>query len=516
MSVRGGVLNFDPLRASATRLAAALRQGDLTAPDLVDAHIERVNQVNPLLNAMVVDRFQAARAQAQVAQRRLDGKTGQGQDDLPPFLGVPCTIKEFFAVKGMPQTGGVLALKDHIADQDAPVVARLKAAGFIPLGVSNAPEGGLWMETTNLVYGRTNNPWDLSRTSGGSSGGEAALVAAGASPVGLGSDIGGSIRIPAAMCGVVGHKPGSGLVPNTGQFPGIMDGTNAFLSTGPLVRRVEDLWPLLKILAGPDGVDIHCKDATLIDPATVDLSALDVIPLPTNGRVPVDDCMRIAVQQAAAALQDRGARLRELRLDRLRHGVEIWSAMLAEASSKPYSEILGQGHKISVIAELLRSAMGRPRHSLDALIVTAGAALTDLAPGLRRRFLLEGQALRDQLDQLLAGNVVLLHPPYSRPAPKHRGAWTTPFHFGYTAIFNVMQCAVTVVPTGLDSRGLPVTVQVIARQGADHLTIAAAAAIEDALGGWQMAEPRPLAHSQTWGRTQVDRIVDGGKPEPSP
>lgn len=482
-----------------------MRAGQLSPVELVDAHIARVQQVNPHLNAMVADRFDDARADARAAQARL----AAGGQDLPPFLGVPCTVKEFFAVRGMPKTGGVVARRDHRPDQDATAVARLRAAGFIPLGVSNVPEGGLWMETTNLIYGRTNNPWDLTRTPGGSSGGEGALVGSGASPVGLGSDIGGSIRIPAAMCGTVAHKPSAGLVPNSGQFPDTMDGTNAFLSSGPLVRRVEDLWPLLKILAGPDGIDIHCQARDLPDPMSVDLGKLVVIPLETNGRVAVDDSMRQGVRLTTAALQARGAQVRELRLDRLRSAVEIWSAMMAAAASKPYAEILGQGRRISVVAELMRSTIGRPRYSIDALMVTAGETLADLAPSLQRRFVEEGRLLREQLDQLLGDNAVIIHPPYTRPAPKHRGPWTTPFDFGYTAIFNVMQSAVTVVPTGQDSRGLPVCVQVVGSQGQDHLTIAAAAAIEAELGGWQMAEPRPLPHSRTWGPTQATRIVEG-------
>ena len=173
-----------------------MRAGTVTPTDLVQAHIDRVQQVNPLLNAMVADRFDTALAEARHAEARLAASREEGGSNLPPFLGVPCTIKEFFSVQGLPKTGGMLAHKGRISDHDAPTVARLRQAGFIVLGVTNAPEGGLWMETTNLVYGRTNNPWDLRRTSGGSSGGEGALVAAGACPVGLGSDIGGSIRIP--------------------------------------------------------------------------------------------------------------------------------------------------------------------------------------------------------------------------------------------------------------------------------------------------------------------------------
>ncbi len=453
---------------------------------------------------MVARRFDQARAEALQARERLAGTP----DDLPPFHGVPCTIKEFFQVAGMPRTAGLVARKGRIEQRDATAVARLRAAGFIVMGVTNVPEGGLWMETTNLVYGRTNNPWDLTRTPGGSSGGEAALVASGASPVGLGSDIGGSIRIPAAMCGTIGHKPSGGLIPNSGQFPDFIDDTLQYLGTGPLCRSARDLPALLSVLAGPDGIDPHCRAMDLRDPTTVDLRGLTVYTLDDIG-LPVDGNMRLGLQRAAAALADRGATVQQARLDRMRKAIEIWSSMLAEASSHPYSEILGEGQRLNVGVELLRHAVGRPRYSWDALLVTLGEVLTGFVPALSRRFLEEGQALRQQLDELLTGDAVLLHPPYTRPAPKHRGAWTTPFHAGCTAIFNVMQNAVTVVPTGFDARGLPVSVQIVGRQGADGLTIAAAQAVEDALGGWQKAEPRPLRHSETWGPTQTRRILEG-------
>src|SRR6185503_363040 len=158
---------------------------------------------------------------------------------------------------------GLVARKGRLATQDAVAVARLRAAGAIPLGVTNVSELCMWMESDNRVYGRTNNPYDQARTVGGSSGGEGAIIGAGGAPFGVGSDIGGSIRIPAAFCGVVGHKPSGRLVPNTGQFPPAEGPANAYLGTGPLVRRVRDVWPLLRVMAGPDGHDPVCAPATL-------------------------------------------------------------------------------------------------------------------------------------------------------------------------------------------------------------------------------------------------------------
>ena len=162
----------------AKELGAMVAAGEVRPSELVDAHIERVKAVNPALNAMVNPRFEAAREEAAAADL-VQAKAREGE--LPPLFGVPCTIKEFFAFEGMPHTGGILARRDVVAAEDATLVARIKEAGAIVMGSTNAPEGGLWMETHNLLYGRTNNPWNVAHTCGGSSGGEAALIAAGAS-----------------------------------------------------------------------------------------------------------------------------------------------------------------------------------------------------------------------------------------------------------------------------------------------------------------------------------------------
>ncbi len=240
----------DTMSLSAVALAKLIREGDLTSRQVVEAHIQRIEAVNPALNAVVADRFEAAREAATAADtRRAQSKNPEA---LPPLLGVPCTVKEFIAVKGMPQTGGLWVRRERRAQHDAVVVQRIKAAGAIVLGVTNAPEGGLSPETFNLVHGRTKNPWNLDRTCGGSSGGEGAIIAAGGSPFGLGSDVGGSVRLPSAFCGIAGHKPTGRMVPNTGHWPRGSGMLDAYLAIGPMARHVSDLMPLLRIMAGPD------------------------------------------------------------------------------------------------------------------------------------------------------------------------------------------------------------------------------------------------------------------------
>src|ERR1700704_1843694 len=202
---------------SALNLAAAIRTGKVSARDAVEAHIERLQAVQPRINAIAAERFGPAREEADAADRRV----AEADDDehLPPLLGVPCTVKESIALAGMPNCAGLLARRDHRATESAPTSARLLEAGAIPLGVTNTSEMTMWIESQNFVYGRTSNAYDPSRAAGGSSGGEGAAVGSGGSPIGLGSDIGGSIRIPAFFNGVFGHKATEWIVPNSGQFP---------------------------------------------------------------------------------------------------------------------------------------------------------------------------------------------------------------------------------------------------------------------------------------------------------
>lgn len=493
------------LLAGARDLARRIRNGEVTPRDLVDLHIQRIEAVNPSLNALVADRFEAARRDADTATEMLAQRTKA--KDLPPLFGVPCTIKEFFAFQGMPWTGGIPRRRDHRANTDSTVVRRLKAAGAIVLGASNVPEGGLWLETHNLIYGRTNNPWNPSRTPGGSSGGEGALVASGASPFGIGSDIGGSIRIPAAFCGVPGHKPSGRLVPNTGHFPPALGEAGAFLCAGPLARRVEDLEVVLRSLAGPDGEDPVCRAMTLKATADVDLSRLVVIPIETNGHSRMQPVMRRAIRAATSALEDRGAKVERRGFKLLRKSFEIWSSMLSASTDSHYASVLGGGHPISIWRELLALPFGRAHHSYPALVM---AALDELTSGMeqqRKTYCAAGRRLQAQLESALGPNGVILHPPYTRPAPRHNEPWLHPMAPACTAIFNVMEFPATHVPVGRDRHGLPVGVQVVAARGHDHLTLAAAGAIEAAYGGWRPATLGAQNPTETPRKTEVSEIL---------
>jgi len=476
------------LTAAAVDLARWIREGWVSSTDVVETTIRRIERVNPSLNAVVYMRFEQARKEARQADERV-----RQRGELPPLLGVPCTIKEFFAVDGAPQTGGLVARRAHVSTSDAPIVARLRKAGAIVVGTTNVPEGGIWIETYNALYGRTNNPWDTRHTSGGSSGGEGAIVAAGGSPIGLGSDVGGSVRLPAAFCGIIGHKPSGRLLPNSGQFPALTGPALSMLCPGPMVRRVRDVMPLLAIMAGPDPNDSVCRTMPLGDPKTVDYRDMVVHTALTNGRFRSSDVMQRAVEDAARALERRGAKVVPFLDKRLKNGLEYWAASLADGASESYDELLASGtgrERIRVGLEIAKLMIGRSNHTLPALAVAALGGLVTRFDGRTRALAEAAGRLRDEIGELLGDRGVLLHPPYTRPAPRHHDVWRTPFDASYTALFNVLETPVTVVPIGFDRDGLPVAVQIIAAPGRDHVSVRAAEALEETFGGWTLATPR--------------------------
>ena len=476
---------MDWLECSALDMAAAIRRGEISSTELLNLQIARLERVNPVLNGLAVDRFEAARAEARAADERL-GQT-KNRDNLPPFLGVPCTIKEFLGCTGMPQTSGLIARKDYVAQEDATVVTRLKDAGAVIMGSTNVPEGGLWMETHNLIYGRTNNPWNIKHTPGGSSGGEGALIAAGASPIGLGSDVGGSIRIPSAFCGIPGHKPTGGLVPNTGQYPRTSGAAGRFLVTGPMGRRIGDLTAMLRVIAGPDGIDESCASMEWELPGPLDLRDVTVLPIPSPGGLRIRPEMQAAVVDAARVLEARGARIVERKFAGLKRGFQIWAGTLSEASDESYDTILGGGEPTPIITELFKVPFGRSRHSYPAALIGSVEKITHrFAKGLAK-YVETGQALQAELEEALGPRGILLYPPYSRPAPRHHWAFATPFDAACTALFNIMEFPVTQCPIRLSKKGLPIGVQVIGARGQDGLTLAVSEALEAEFGGWRIA-----------------------------
>ena len=470
-------------RRSALQLAAAIRSGEVSSREVVEAHIEVLARAQDRTGAMAVDRFDEARREAAAADERL---AADGPDAVGPLHGVPCTVKESFALEGMPNSAGLVARRDHRATEDAPTVARLRKAGAIPVAVTNTSEMTMWIESNNKVYGRSSSAYDPKRTAGGSSGGEGAAVGSGGSPIGLAADIGGSIRLPAFFNGVFGHMPSTGVVPNSGQFP-VADGDAArMLRVGPIARRAEDLMPVLRLLAGPDGVDPVVREVEPGDPEAVSLDGLPVIISERGWFRPVRRELREAREAAAGALAARGARVRHEDLTSLRRALELYLVALKEGSPATFAEVLADAGVGNV--SLRRATGGVLRgsgpHTVPTLILLAFERVSKVIPDSRvRRAQAAAKSLAAEVEGVMADGV-MLHPPHAKVAPKHGRTVGRAWAISPTAVFNLLEMPVTQVPLGLNKRGLPLGVQVVAERDADHVAIACALELERAMGGW--------------------------------
>ena len=454
------------LDAPATAQVRLMQSGVVKPSEILEGYIARVHQNDAYLNAVVDRDYEGARRRAD----ELDHLPISERQNLPLY-GLSASIKEFIATRGLSWTAGMSWRREMKAQRDATVVSKLREAGAIPFIASNGPEGGLWLESANPLYGTTRNPWSRHRTPGGSSGGEGALVSAACASFGIGSDVGGSIRIPAAFCGIFGHKPSSGLLSTDGHFPAPVGELSKYLCVGPMTRSAEDLSLLMGTLV--PGLKLTTQDARLPKAFYV---------VTSNSKVKAEASLIAGLEDAAHALESAGLERRTFPSELFDNAVEIWFAMMSLSGSPEYARLLGQ-RPISPFRELIKFPLGRSAHSLPALLVAFAEGFSDLAGDRVVNFRRMGEELKITLDELLGEDAVLLHPPYSRPAPLRHSPWFTPFPFGFTAIFNVTEHPVSQVPVGLH-RGLPIGVQVVAPHGHDGLALACSEIIERATGGW--------------------------------
>ncbi len=425
---------------SAARLAELIRARAVSSAEVVEAHLRRIEDVNPLLNAVVqVDGDQALRAAA-AADAALDRGASLG-----PLHGVPFTAKDNLETAGVITAVGVPERARERPERDATVVARMRAAGAILLGKTNCPPWGAGSVTDNPLYGRTNNPYDLERTPGGSSGGEAAIIAAGGSPCGLGTDSGGSLRQPAHFCGIACLKPTATLVP----VAGVVDdgGPLGALSdprtqVGPLARSVEDVALVLRAIAGPDPLDPDVPPVAVGEPSEVVLRGLRAVVHVGDGVVSPLPALAGAVSAAAEALARAGARVEERPLPPGGHELtrEIWASYAGRMRSDELYEVLRRWD------------------------------------GYRRDML----AFMEQCDLVLC-------PAFDGPAPRHDevdlpGRWDG---VSYTTPFSLTGWPAAVVRAGSSAEGLPIGVQLVAAPWRDDVALAAAACVEETLGGWR-------------------------------
>ncbi len=453
---------------SATALAKAIRTKKVSSLEVVEACLKRIGAVNPKLNAVVQLTAEKAREEARAADAALARGQSQG-----PLHGVPMTIKDALDTTGVVSTGGTKGRANFIPAQDATAVARLRAAGAILLGKTNVPELSWAFETDNLIYGRTNNPYEFSRTPGGSSGGEAAIIAAGGSPFGLGSDAGGSIRLPAHYCGIAGLKPTSGRVPRTGHFPPSGGMTDSMWQVGPLGRFVEDLILVLPIIAGPDGRDPAIAPALLGDPRLVNLNKLRVAFHTDNGILAADAATAATVRQAVKALSDSGAQIEEARPTGIEQSRELAEGLWGADGGAGLQELL-KAASTTELSPLLEQSL-----RVDGLTPMSGPQLAAL--------LFRWDQFRSEMLGFMEKFDLILCPVNAYPAAAH-GITFVEGHlnaFSYTYTYNLTGWPGAVVRGGASPQGLPIGVQVVARPWREDVALAVAQHLESALGGWQ-------------------------------
>ncbi len=456
---------------SATRLAAEIAAGDLGARTLLEACLERIDAVNPMINAVVQFAIARARDEADALDRAAARGHFKG-----PLHGLPITIKDSLDTEGIVSTGGTLGRKTYVPGRDAPVVARLRAAGAVLIGKTNTPELTFSGETNNLIYGRTRNPFDLERSPGGSSGGSAAIIACGGSALEIGSDTGGSIREPAHLCGIAGIKPTSGRTPRSGHIVpyggGVLD---SLTQLGPMARYVEDLGLALPIICGPDGEDPATVPVPLADPAAVDLTGLRIAWFSDNGVVtPCEDIQRV-VTESAQTLSDAGLKLVEKQLPGTRELVDL-TTEFREATNAGY-----------ILRLLERYGTEQPGDELKGYLTASGIASANrVDPALLEAI----DQARSRALRFFNEHDAILCPVSFALARPHRASHGDSFDdWSYIQIYNLLGWPGVSVRAGSSEAGLPVGVQVIAPPWREDIALALAGRIEETMGGF---EPPPI------------------------
>jgi amidase len=464
---------FEPL----IELARQVRARKISPVELVQAHLERIERLNPKLNAFVQVDAERARKQAKAAEAALASRAAA--DSLGALHGVPVSIKSSIDVEGLGCECGSRLRKGMMAPSDAPLVARLRAAGAIILGNTNVPEFLMAYETDNLLHGRTNNPWDFERTPGGSSGGEAAAIAAGCSAGGVGSDGGGSIRVPAHYSGICGLKPTPGRVPSTGHFPGSA-GPFAYLGVvGPMARTVRDVERLFEVMAGPDPGDPASAPVPLRRITGDEIRKQRVAYFTDDGVTPVTPETASAVRKAAEALRARGFQVDEWVPPGLERIWRLWWNLFGRAGQMAFAPAIKdrEGELSPTFQDFRARVASEPELSAGELLNT----------------LLERDVIRVAFLARMEEFPILLCPACAVPAFRH-GEREWIIHgqrveylkaMSYSQWFNLLGMPAAVVPVGQSPEGLPIGVQIAGRPWEEEAVLAVAAKIEVACGGYR-------------------------------
>jgi Asp-tRNA(Asn)/Glu-tRNA(Gln) amidotransferase A subunit family amidase len=453
-----------PYRWTLERMAAAVRRKEIAPVELVEAHLARIERRNPEINAYVW-------VMADEARRRALELTGQ--EPAGPLHGIPVTIKDSFDVAGFPTYCGSRLRLEHRAAADSTAAARFRAAGAVLLGKTNCPEFLMNYETDNHITGRTNNPWNLARTPGGSSGGEAAAIAGRCSAGGVGSDGGGSIRVPAHFCGIAGLKPTPGRCPAVGHYPEICHPGGLLGVAGPMARTARDVRLLFEVLAGHDPQDPFSAPVAIRRPS---LDGLRIGVMEQIGDIPVEPVLRDGVRAAAASLEASGFPVEQVRIAAAERAAALWGFFFKELPLTVLREFLNW-HRDKLHwtgTELWDEVADLPQ-----------PAARDVLEKLVTRDRLRGQVLAD-----METHRVLLWPACGVTAFPHRQRhWELPEGaLGYAEAMapltpaNVLGLPAMVVPMTLTPDGLPAGVQLIGRPWDEELLLEVAERLEEARG----------------------------------
>jgi amidase len=474
---------------TATGMLAALRSRHVSARELLDLHHRRIRRYNAELNAIVEVDFEQARRDTEAA----DGRRARGDD--APLLGLPMTLKESINVRGLRTTVGMPFWKDYRSEHDAPVAARVKAAGAAIMGKTNVPPMLADWQSSNPVYGRTSNPWDRSRTPGGSSGGSAAALAAGLTPLEFGSDIGGSIRVPAAFCGVYGHRPSETAMPRSGQFPfPPMPNPAVFMGVqGPMARSAEDLELALDVAVGPEtGEDVGWR-LTLPPARRERLGEFRVAVLPSIGWLPLDAEVGAAVDALASRLGRLGCHVKSAQPPELEDVREHYALYLTLLAAVTLSRVPLEQRRARV--EVMRT---RDDEWSRAFQRGAESAAPDYIAwiGQRERYRTAWRAFFTRWDVLLAPAFLTpAYPHWDKPWPDTPASIRQTLDVNgqpvleelglcYPSLATVAGQPATALPVGLTRGGLPIGVQAIGPYLEDRTPLRFAALVARELGGF--------------------------------
>ncbi|MFL6210752.1 MAG: amidase [Pyrinomonadaceae bacterium] len=450
-----------------------MRAHAVSPVEAVAAQLRRAAELNPQLNAIVTfapDAVECARAAEQVIMRG---------DDVPPLCGLPMTIKDSIATRGLRTTSGSHLRADYMPERDAPAVARLRAAGAIIIGKTNVCELVLDYTSENPLFGRTNNPHDLARTPGGSSGGAAAAISAGLSTADVGSDLAGSIRIPAHFCGIAGMLPTAGRIPNAGHFPPPEGPFAAHETFGPMARMVVDLALLFDVLADEQSNIQTLTDEQALDEAARLLHGCRVAWYTDDGVAPVTAETRQAVWAAQQALSAAGLVPSEMQPPGIGRAAELWLELFARAVQRQMCALHAGREELAgpVARASIARGKGAPTQTIDDYFSAW----------------FERDQLRATLLAWMETTPLLVAPVGAVPAFAHiakrvivngqeLSLWRA---FSYAQAFNVLGLPVVTLPAGRSPEGLPIGVQIVGRPHAESEVLAAARIVEAALGGWQ-------------------------------